>query len=34
MKKQKLIEHLEESSHGIMVYTQFGADKFLFFQNK
>ena len=34
MKKKSLIKKLEESPHGIMIHTQYGADKFLFFQNK
>lgn len=33
MKREKLITKLEESPHGIMVYTQSGADKFWFFTN-
>jgi len=30
---KKLIRKLENSNHGIMVYTQFGYDKFLFYEN-
>lgn len=33
MKRTKLITKLEESPHGIMVYTTAGADKFYFFTN-
>ena len=33
MRKEKLITKLEESPHGIMVYANGQADKFLFFTN-